>query len=185
MKVGMNCSQCGAFFMKRHDRVVDRNYCSRQCLSASQATPGSRWSSHMPNKQQQAAYMKAYVAANRERHNERGREWAKANRDSRNATQRRRRALGCDTRYPALKDQPLDKAAGCVACGSHRRLEVDHIVPVSRGGSSERANLQLLCRTCNASKGARTMQEWLEIKRGWKRALMLYVHGVEVTVVKA
>jgi hypothetical protein len=29
------------------------------------------------------------------------------------------------------------------------------------------------------------MQEWLEIKRGWKRALMLYVHGVEVTVVKA
>jgi 5-methylcytosine-specific restriction endonuclease McrA len=40
-------------------------------------------------------------------------------------------------------------------------FSVDHIVPLSRGGSSLPDNLQLLCRSCNPSKGAQTMEEWL------------------------
>jgi 5-methylcytosine-specific restriction endonuclease McrA len=38
--------------------------------------------------------------------------------------------------------------------------EVDHIFPVSRGGSHEIGNLQCLCRKCNMSKGAKLMSEW-------------------------
>lgn len=34
-------------------------------------------------------------------------------------------------------------------------LEVDHIVPVSKGGTSEPENLQTLCWRCNRTKGAR------------------------------
>ena len=48
----------------------------------------------------------------------------------------------------------------CVACGKSDELEVDHIIPLSRGGSNDLSNLQLLCSTCNRSKGAKTMQEW-------------------------
>jgi len=33
--------------------------------------------------------------------------------------------------------------------------EVDHIVPLSRGGGDERSNLQPLCRPCHAAKTAR------------------------------
>jgi 5-methylcytosine-specific restriction endonuclease McrA len=41
----------------------------------------------------------------------------------------------------------------CVACGKRDQLEVDHIVPVSRGGDREKiSNLQLLCRQCNSAK---------------------------------
>jgi 5-methylcytosine-specific restriction endonuclease McrA len=33
-------------------------------------------------------------------------------------------------------------------------LEIDHIRPVSRGGTNDPDNLQVLCRDCNAGKGA-------------------------------
>jgi 5-methylcytosine-specific restriction endonuclease McrA len=40
----------------------------------------------------------------------------------------------------------------CRRCGSARNLEVDHIVPLSRGGDSDDRNLQTLCRRCNRRK---------------------------------
>jgi len=43
----------------------------------------------------------------------------------------------------------------CRKCNSTDDLTVDHIMPVVRGGTNELANLQLLCRSCNSSKGAR------------------------------
>lgn len=42
----------------------------------------------------------------------------------------------------------------CVKCGSRERLEFDHIIPLVAGGSSTERNIQLLCETCNRSKGA-------------------------------
>ena len=44
----------------------------------------------------------------------------------------------------------------CVLCGSNKNLHFDHIVPFSKGGTSESAeNIQLLCMKHNISKGAR------------------------------
>lgn len=42
----------------------------------------------------------------------------------------------------------------CVHCGATDNLEFDHILPFSRGGSSSEDNLQILCRRCNAKRGA-------------------------------
>lgn len=43
----------------------------------------------------------------------------------------------------------------CARCGSTDDLTVDHVVPVSRGGSDDIDNLRALCLRCNSSKGAR------------------------------
>jgi hypothetical protein len=41
----------------------------------------------------------------------------------------------------------------CRNCHSSRNLEVDHVVPVSRGGLTAEDNLETRCRRCNRRKG--------------------------------
>ena len=41
----------------------------------------------------------------------------------------------------------------CMKCGSKKNLEIDHVVPLARGGSNRLENLQLLCQSCNRRKG--------------------------------
>jgi hypothetical protein len=43
----------------------------------------------------------------------------------------------------------------CKVCGSIESLTLDHVLPLSRGGTDEPDNLQILCRSCNSRKGAR------------------------------
>jgi hypothetical protein len=47
----------------------------------------------------------------------------------------------------------------CVQCNENSRLTIDHIVPVSSGGTSLDSNLQTLCSKCNEKKGKRPQVE--------------------------
>lgn len=52
------------------------------------------------------------------------------------------------------------QAGRCPYCKEELvRYHVDHIHPLSRGGSNAPGNLQLLCGYCNRSKGSRTHEE--------------------------
>jgi 5-methylcytosine-specific restriction enzyme A len=46
----------------------------------------------------------------------------------------------------------LRDGARCRKCRTALHLEVDHIIPVSKGGKTEESNLQTLCRRCNRRK---------------------------------
>ncbi|WP_373432209.1 HNH endonuclease [Streptomyces afghaniensis] len=42
----------------------------------------------------------------------------------------------------------------CVRCGARERLEVDHVVPIAKGGTWTLGNAQTLCHDCHKEKSA-------------------------------
>lgn len=62
-----------------------------------------------------------------------------------------------------VKDAVLARDGGCcVYCGgSDNPLQFDHVIPLSRGGTSDAGNIAISCLPCNSAKGARTPEEWL------------------------
>jgi hypothetical protein len=53
---------------------------------------------------------------------------------------------------PMLAEVSSRDGARCRRCRIAINLEVDHIIPVSKGGKTEKSNLQTLCRRCNRRK---------------------------------
>jgi 5-methylcytosine-specific restriction endonuclease McrA len=61
-----------------------------------------------------------------------------------------------------VKEYLLEKwGRTCAYCGkTNAPLEVEHIVPTSRGGTDRVSNLTLSCRKCNLKKGNKTAEEF-------------------------
>jgi hypothetical protein len=57
------------------------------------------------------------------------------------------------------KDYRRILSSPCVICGS-KKVTLDHIIPVTLGGTHSVGNLQPLCTPCNSSKNNRFMVEW-------------------------
>ncbi|OBU85472.1 hypothetical protein MY55_15935 [Chromobacterium subtsugae] len=71
----------------------------------------------------------------------------------------RRRRSSFDSKRDALVLAMIDSGQPYICahpdCMSSEDLTVDHIKPLSRGGTDDLENLQFLCRPCNSAKGAR------------------------------
>lgn len=64
--------------------------------------------------------------------------------------------------WKRIRNRALVRAAGrCVYCAGAAATG-DHVIPESRGGATEDDNVLAACGTCNTSKGARTLREWIE-----------------------
>lgn len=62
-------------------------------------------------------------------------------------------AKNYDSIFVALGRRDGFRCRSCGAAGND--LQIDHVFPVSAGGSSDLDNLQLLCKPCNFRKGAK------------------------------
>lgn len=100
--------------------------------------------------------------AMKEYHKKYSKKWAEGNREKRRNNQHKRRVTKQNNGVFDILDKELNRILNspCIICGSTKRIEIDHIVPISRGGRHSIGNLQPLCKSCNVSKSNRFMIEF-------------------------
>ena len=67
----------------------------------------------------------------------------------------------------------MTAAQACYYCGDAENLCADHLIPKMRGGPDASDNLVWACRSCNSSKGARDLLQWMAAKRQFPPLLLL------------
>lgn len=106
-------------------------------------------------KKQRENYQKHAVARKKD-----ASEWRRANPDKVRAYANNRRAKvlqakGTHTAEDVANIFVLQRGR-CAYCKiSLLAYEVDHIVPISKGGANDRSNLQIVCKKCNRAKSAK------------------------------
>lgn len=75
---------------------------------------------------------------------------------------RRNRELGARGSHTEVEWQAVLEQFGgrCAYCGSEGADTRDHLRPLSGGGTDDISNIVPACRSCNSSKGNRTLAEW-------------------------
>lgn len=108
------------------------------------------------NADREREYAAAYRAANVDKRREGYRRWEVENPGKRRAINqnRRSREINAEGRFTADDIALITKAQGgkCACCGKKRKLTIDHIKPLTKGGSNWPSNIQMLCQPCNSSK---------------------------------
>jgi len=92
-------------------------------------------------------------------------EWSKSHRDLRNLVGHVRRARLQSSAHARVTlsewQRVFEEYRGICAYCPRTATEIDHIIPIARGGAHVAGNLVPACKSCNSSKGARSPLQWL------------------------
>jgi 5-methylcytosine-specific restriction endonuclease McrA len=105
--------------------------------------------------------MKARAAAWRKENPKRAREIL-----NKSEHKRRSKKAECTEHYTLGELRELFEKCGnrCAYCKKKKKLTVDHIVPLAKGGANSIRNIQFLCKPCNSSKCDSDPIEWAQKK---------------------
>jgi 5-methylcytosine-specific restriction endonuclease McrA len=154
---------------KRKDKSAEWQKAARAAHPEKFAAKQKRWRDKNPD------YHAEYRVEYADRQRELGAKWVREHPEHVRANNHRRlaRLRGAEGVFTpadtdAIRERQQDRCAACgdPLCGGG---EIDHIVPLSRGGSNWPSNLQWLCRFCNRSKGPLTMDEFNLLRGGRRR----------------
>lgn len=114
--------------------------------------------------QANAEKLKAYHAEYEAKNKEKRKAWRIANRELKRLLENNRRLKIVGVLSKGIVKTLMEKQKGlCNGCQVDlmvTRYHVDHIVAVSKGGKNIDSNVQLLCVSCNTSKGAKDFDAW-------------------------
>ena len=161
------CSKCEATkpledFNRDSSRADGRqNYCR-----------GCRRAYYGANRARKFETDRAWYEANRERAAAAMRAWHEANPDKVKLKRARRRARLAGVPFVPMTRRELRRlySQPCAHCGATENLHRDHIIPLYRGGPDTFGNSQMLCGSCNRSKGTKFEIEQRAYRRRIERA---------------
>jgi 5-methylcytosine-specific restriction endonuclease McrA len=151
------CTDCQAIYLDKYRKNNREKYLSRLR------------DYHQRNRERVLSRQRDYYEKNSEQLREKTRNYFKENPEVKRKHERKRRAQKAGTDGLGLdfcEEKALRMQRGrCASCqdkvgGANKKYHVDHIVPLSRGGSNESTNLQILCVECNLRKSAKDPIEW-------------------------
>lgn len=142
-----SCVGCGVIFTCKSRKA---KWCSSRCRSHQNRKPGYRKAYYLKNKARESSRFKRYYRRNREH----------LVVVSALRVQKRRGAPGSGVTPRQWKDRLQAFGGRCVYCQRRRKLQVDHVIPIGRGGRHEIQNVVPACRSCNSSKKDRLLHEW-------------------------
>ena len=92
---------------------------------------------------------------------ESAKKWNKSHKPERTLAMAKRRALKKQNGVFSVTAKEIKKIQNmnCLYCGLLGG-QVDHVIPLTRGGTHSIGNLVPACRSCNASKNDKTITEW-------------------------
>lgn len=115
------------------------------------------------------AYARRWRTENPSKSNLASRRWEKAHPEQRRAQDARRRALKASAPQgnlaAAAAYEQILREGICELCGSKGPIEIDHIEPLSKGGAHDWMNMAGLCKSCNSSKGDKSLLHFLLDRR--------------------
>ena len=169
------CSRCKQMkdpseFGKDKSRPDGLNIACKKCKSEAnlkyrqnnrQAYLKSKNDSHKRNIEHELQYKKNYYIQNRVAIIAYQKNYAKKNPTKRSKIKSAYRGRKKSVSFLVLdKEIQKIKSSPCFACGAAERIEIDHIIPLSKGGRHSIGNLMPLCRSCNSSKSNKLLIEW-------------------------
>jgi 5-methylcytosine-specific restriction endonuclease McrA len=146
------------YYLKNRKRVLARNKAWNAANTEAMLRISKEWTKNNP--EEAIERFRKYFKNHKEECNKRCRDYQKRNLKLFKAKNQKRRtaktqAGGSFTaaEWTALCARYHNR---CLDCCKRRKLTADHVVPVSKGGSSNISNIQPLCGPCNSSKGAKS-----------------------------
>lgn len=84
-------------------------------------------------------------------------EKTRAYKSANNAKRRLRKSAGFVRTQDLVK---LQRQTKCFYCQQTKKLTIEHVIPLSRGGQHTIGNLVMACQSCNFRKHAKFIMEW-------------------------
>ena len=158
-KIG-DCVQCtkdrmNSAYKSNPEKLLSRNRNWRRRNREKRNASERKW--YASNRDAQLERGRVYRKNNPEKGLERTRRWIRENPEKKQAARERYRALKQNAKSEPYDFKDICRHYGsyCLKCRKQKKLTIDHIIPLSKGGDDVANNIQPLCFSCNSSKGAR------------------------------